>query len=174
MAIDLERDHMIRRITLVAVIFLASTCMAGELTYVAGVRNPSLAEGARHMLAGRDEKGIELTLLGLRAADGRREEEIALSNLCAGYTNLGDYETALKYCDLLLARNEKSWRAYNSKAFIYVDTKQYDKAESALIKGEAINPGATSMKIARALFLDATQPVVEEIEVDDRQKSIEQ
>jgi tetratricopeptide (TPR) repeat protein len=148
--------------------------MAGELTYVVGISNPNLAEGARHMLAGRDEIGIELTLLGLRAANGKREEEVALSNLCAGYTNIGDYQTALKYCDLLLARNEKSWRAYNSKAFIYVDTKQYDKAEDALIKGEAINPGATSMKIARALFLDATQPVVPEIEVDDRQKSVEQ
>ena len=165
---------MTRRTTLLAAIFLTSTCMASEPAYVIGSRNPDLAEGARQMLAGRDEKGIELTLLGLRVANGKREEEIALSNLCAGYTNLGDYETALKYCDLLLARNEKSWRAYNSKAFIYVDTKQYDKAESVLIRGEAINPGATSMKIARALFLDATQPVVEEIEVDDRQKSVEQ
>ena len=165
---------MIRRTTLLAAIFLASTCMASERALVVGVRNTNLTEGARHMLAGRDEKGIELTLLGLRAANGKREEEVALSNLCAGYTNIGDYETALKYCDLLLARNEKSWRAYNSKAFIYVDTKQYDKAESALIKGEAINPGATSMKIARARFLDATQPVVPEIEIDDRQKPVEQ
>ncbi len=165
---------MTRRTTLLAAIFLTSTCMASEPAYVIGSRNPDLAEGARQMLAGHDEKGIKLTLLGLQVANGRREEEIALSNLCAGYTNLGDYETALKYCDLLLARNEKSWRAYNSKAFIYVDTKQYDKAENALIRGEAINPGATSMKIARALFLDATQPVVEEIEVDDRQKSVEQ
>lgn len=165
---------MNRRTTLLATIFLTSTCTASASEYVLGVRNQNLTEGARHMLAGRDEKGIELTLLGLQVANGKREEEIALSNLCAGYTNLGDYETALKYCDLLLARNEKSWRAYNSKAFIYVDTKQYDKAESALIKGEAINPGATSMKIARARFLDATQPVVPEIEVDDRQKPVEQ
>ena len=165
---------MNRRTTLLAAIFLTSTCAAGDSEYVVGVRNQNLSEGARHMLAGRDKIGIELTLLGLRAANGKREEEIALSNLCAGYTNLGDYETALKYCDLLLARNEKSWRAYNSKAFIYVDTKQYDNAENALIKGEAINPGATSMKIARARFLDATQPVVPEIEVDDRQRSVEQ
>lgn len=165
---------MNRRTTLLAAIFLTSTCTAGASEYVLGVRNQNLTEGARHMLAGRDEIGVELTLLGLKVANGRREEEIALSNLCAGYTNLGDYETALKYCDLLLARNNKSWRAYNSKAFIYVDTKQYDKAESALIKGEAINPGARSMKIARARFLDATQPVIEEIEVDDRQKSVEQ
>jgi tetratricopeptide (TPR) repeat protein len=160
------------RLVLVAAIFLASTCLASDQRIIVGDSNPNLAEGARQMIAGHDEKGIELTLLGLRVANGRREEEIALSNLCAGYTNLGDYETALKYCDILLIRNDKSWRAYNSKALIYVNTKQYDKAESALLKGEAINPDARSMKIARALFLDATQPVVPEIEVDDRQKPV--
>jgi len=165
---------MTTRFALLAAIFLASTCLATEPRFVIGDSNPNLAEGARQMIAGHDEKGIKLTLLGLRAANGKREEEIALSNLCAGYTNLGDYKTALKYCDMLLARNDKSWRAYNSKALIYVDTKQYDKAERALIKGEAINSGARSMKIARALFLDATQPVVPEIEVDDRQKPVEQ
>ena len=164
---------MTARFALLAAIFLAPTCLATEPRFVIGDSNPNLAEGARQMIAGHDEKGIELTLLGLRAANGKREEEIALSNLCAGYTNLGDYKTALKYCDMLLARNDKSWRAYNSKALIYVDTKQYDKAESALLKGEAINSSARSMKIARALFLDATQPVVPEIEVDDRQKPVE-
>ena len=161
---------MDKRLVLIATIFLASTGLAIEPAYVIGERNPNLAEGARQLIAGHDEKGIELTLLGLRAADGKKEEAIALSNLCAGYTNLGDYETALRYCDILLTRNDKSWRAYNSKALIYIDTKQYDKAESALLKGEAINPGARSIKIARALFLDATQPVIPEIEVDDRQK----
>jgi len=169
-----ELNDMPNRFTLVAAVFLTSTCLASEPANVIGDRNPDLAEGARQMLAGHDEKGIRLTLRGLRAANGKREEEIALSNLCAGYTNLGDYQTALKYCDMLLARNDKSWRAYNSKAFIYVDTKQYDKAESALLKGEAINPGARSMKVARALVLDATQPVVPEIEVDDRRKPVEQ
>jgi tetratricopeptide (TPR) repeat protein len=165
---------MTARLALLAAIFLASTCWASDQRIILGDSNPNLAEGARQMIAGHDEKGIELTLLGLRVANGKREEEIALSNLCAGYTNLGDYETALKYCDVLLVRNDKSWRAYNSKALIYINTKQYDKAESALLKGEAINPDARSMKIARALFLDATQPVVPEIEVDDRQKPVEQ
>jgi hypothetical protein len=60
------------------------------------------------------------------------------------------------------------WRPYNSKALIYVYTKQYEKAEQALIKGEALNPDARSMKIACALYLDATNPVTPEIEVDDR------
>ena len=156
------------RPVLIAAVLLASTCWASEPTFVIGYVNPDLANGARALLGGRNEEGIRLTLKGLKAANGKKEEEIALSNLCAGYTNLGDYESALKYCDLLLQRNDRLWRAYNSKALIYIRTTQYEKAEQELIKGEAINRGARSMKIARALYLDATNPVAPEIEIDDR------
>ncbi len=156
------------RPVLIAAVFLASTCWAEEPRFVIGSMNPDLSEGARALLGGRNEEGIRLTLLGLKSANGKKEEEIALSNLCAGYTNLGDYQSALKYCDILLQRNDKIWRAYNSKALIYIYTKQYEKAEQELIKGEALNPDARSMKIARALYLDATNPVAPEIEIDDR------
>lgn len=165
------RDITMRLVLIVAV-SLASTCWAQEPTFAIGSANPHLSKGAQALLGDRHEEGIRLTLLGLKTANNQKEEEIALSNLCAGYTNLGDYQTALKYCDMLLQRNDKLWRVYNSKALIYIYTKQYDRAEEQLIKGEALNPNAHSMKIARALFLDATQPVVPEIEVDDRQKAI--
>lgn len=147
---------------------LASACWAEEPSFSIGSANPELSAGARALLGGRNEEGIRLTLLGLEAADGEKEEEIALSNLCAGYTNLGDYESALRYCDIVLQRNDKLWRVYNSKALIYIYTKQYSEAELALIKGEALNPQARSMKIARALYNDAVNPVVPEVEVDDR------
>ena len=160
--------YLTMRTLLIAATFLVSTCWATEPTWVIGSRNPNLAEGAQALLGGRNEEGIRLTLLGLKAAAGEKEEEIALSNLCAGYTNLGDYDTALKYCDILLQRNDKLWRVYNSKALIFIFTKQYDKAEQELIKGEALRPGAHSLKIARALYMDATHPVAPHIEVDDR------
>jgi tetratricopeptide (TPR) repeat protein len=153
---------------LIAAVFLASACWAVEPTYVIGSANPDISDGARALLGGRNEEGIRLTLKGLKSANGKKEEEIALSNLCAGYTNLGDYESALKYCDILLQRDDKLWRAYNSKALIYIYTKQYEKAEQELVKGEALNPDARTMKIARALYLDATNPVAPEIEIDDR------
>jgi len=156
---------------LIAAVFLASTCWAAEPMYAIGSANPDISDGARELLAGRNEEGIRLTLRGLKKANDKKEEEVALSNLCAGYTNLGDYESALKYCDILLQRNDKSWRAYNSKALIYIYTRQYEKAEQELVKGEAINPNARTMKIARALYLDATNPVAPEIEVDDRQNN---
>jgi len=145
------------------------TVAVNQPIWVIGSMNKHIAEGGRALRAGENEEGIKLTLLGLQLANGKREEEVALSNLCAGYTNLGDYETALKYCDILLQRNDKMWRAYNSKALIYIYTKQYEKAEQELIKGEALNPDARTMKVARALYLDATNPVAPEIEIDDRQ-----
>lgn len=156
------------RTVLLATVFLIPVAWAAEPAFVIGSSNPDLYEGARALQSGRNEQGIRLTLAGLEAANGKKEEEVALSNLCAGYTNLGDYQTALKFCDIILQRNDKLWRVYNSRALIFIFTKQYEKAEQALIKGEALNPGAHSLKIARALYMDATQPVRPEIEIDDR------
>jgi tetratricopeptide (TPR) repeat protein len=136
---------------------------------VLGVRNLPLRHGAELLLAGKYEKGVELTHEGLEQAFGFREEEAALSNLCAGYLQLGKYDTALQYCELLLARNDKSWRAYNNRALIYIKTKQWDKAEADLIKGEELNEGAYTMKVARSIYMDALYPVDPEIEIDDRE-----
>jgi hypothetical protein len=78
------------RLVLIAALSLASTGWANEPTFAIGSANPYISEGARALLGGRNEEGIRLTLKGLKAADGKEEEEVALSNLCAGYTNLGD------------------------------------------------------------------------------------
>ncbi|MDA0679805.1 MAG: hypothetical protein O3A13_12565 [Proteobacteria bacterium] len=159
-------------------LFLAPLCWAqvGERinrgqspTTVIGPRNIPLYDGAQALLAGENEKGVALTHQGLEIAQGRREEEAALSNLCAGYIKLGKYQEALKYCDILLARNDKNWRGYNNRAVIYIQTKQWNKAEQDLIKGEELNPGASTMKVARSMYMDAVHPVRPEIEIDDRQ-----
>ena len=161
------------RIFIVASLLLASASWAQEPQFRIGSANPDLYEGARMLLAGRHEEGIRLTLSGLEAATSRKDEEVALSNLCAGYTNMGDFKSAIRYCEILLARNDKLWRPYNSLALVYIWTRQYEKAEDALLKAEALNPGAQSLKIARALYLDATQPVTEDIVIDDREKKDE-
>ena len=136
---------------------------------VLGVRNQPLKTGAELLLAGNYEDGVKMTHKGLAQALGSREEEAGLSNLCAGYLQLGKYDTALQYCDMLLVRNDKHWRGYNNRALIYIKTEQWEKAEADLIKGEEINAGAYTMKVARSLYMDAVHPVVPEIEIDDRE-----
>jgi tetratricopeptide (TPR) repeat protein len=101
-----------------------------------------LYDGAQELLAGNDAEGVRLTHKGLQIALGAREEEAALSNLCAGYIKLALFDNALKYCELLLARNDKSWRGYNNRAIIYIKTEQWDKAEQDLLSGEALHPDA--------------------------------
>ncbi len=141
-------------------------------TTVIGPRNIPLYDGAQALKSGDSEKGVRLTHIGLEVAMGRREEEAALSNLCAGYIKLRNYAEALKYCDRLLLQNDKSWRGYNNRAVVYIQTKQWEKAEQDLIKGEELNSGARTMKIARSMYMDAVHPVREEVEIDDRQDEI--
>lgn len=135
---------------------------------VIGQTNPSLHEGATALMAGKAKLGVRKTLEGLEVANGEREHEAALSNLCAGYILLNQYQAALGYCDLLLARNDKNWRAYNNRAVVYIKMGQYGKAEKDLAKGEALRPGAHTLKVARAMYMDAVHPVAPEVEVDDR------
>ena len=139
-------------------------------TTIIGPRNLPLYDGAQELLAGNNAEGVRLTLQGLKLAHGRREEEAALSNLCAGYIKLELYDLALKYCELLLARNDRNWRGYNNRAVIFIMTKQWEKADQDLISGEALRPGANTMKVARAMYMDAVHPVAPEIEIDDRQR----
>lgn len=139
-------------------------------TTIIGPRNVPLHDGAEALLAGNNAEGVRLTHEGLSTAQGNREEEAALSNLCAGYIKLQIYDKALKYCDLLLARNDRNWRGYNNRAVIYIMTKQWAKADADLKRGEELRPGANTMKVARAMYMDAVHPVAPEIEIDDRQR----
>lgn len=159
-----------RFLSLVALLLAAPSALAKDTVHTVGSSNVYLSRGADALMAGRHEEGIRLTLRGLEAAISKKEEEVALSNLCAGYTNKGDLETALKYCDMLLEKNDQVWQAHNSKALIYIYTGQFEKAEESLRLGEAIRPDARTMKIARALYEEAINPVAPVIEVDDRRE----
>ena len=141
----------------------------GPVTTI-GQRNPALYDGAQALLAGNVERGVELTHEGLQMAQGKREEEAALSNLCAGYIRLRKLDIAMKYCQLLLERNDNHWRGYNNRAVIYLELKEYEKADQDLKRAEAINPGAHTVKVARAIYMDAVYPVAPAVEIDDRQR----
>jgi len=137
-------------------------------TTVIGPTNPPLQDGAQALLAGHAAEGVRLTHEGLEIAGSAREEEAALSNLCAGYIMLENFDEAMKYCELLLRRDPDNWRAYNNRAVIYIKTRKYDLAEQDLLRGEELKPGAHTLKVARAMYMDAVHPVAPEIIVDDR------
>lgn len=170
------------RFVLLTVLFLMTPLCWGQASdrlsrdpntkTVIGPRNIPLYDGAQELLAGNDAEGVRLTHKGLQLAQGSREEEAALSNLCAGYIKLALYDNALKYCNLLLARNDRNWRGYNNRAVIYIKTKQWEKAEQDLLRGEELHPDARTLKIARSMYMDAVHPVSPEIEIDDRQRQI--
>ena len=158
----------------IALILIASFVPAShseESRVVIGPRNIDLADGAQELLAGNAKAGVELTLRGLKTAQGKREKEAALSNLCAGYIMIDELDNALMYCNMLLDSNDKHWRGYNNRALIYVFKKEYEKAEKDLQLGQEINPNARTLKVVRGLLLDATDPVAPNIVIDDRKKT---
>ena len=167
-----------RIITIIALVSIGSTALGqtkrvtteASNSTIIGPRNMPLQLGAEALMDGNNAEGVRLTHQGLRIAHGSREEEAALSNLCAGYIKLKLFDQALKYCNLLLARNDEHWRGYNNRAVAYIMTEQWDKAKADLEKGEQLRPGATTMKIARSMYMDAVHPVAPEVEIDDRQK----
>jgi len=143
----------------------------GAVTTAVGPRNAPLYNGAQALQAGFPEEGVRLTLEGLSLAEGKREQDTALSNLCSGYLRLRQFDAALKYCNLLLESNPSAWRGYNTRAMIYLELQQYDKADEDLKRAEAINPDANTLKVARAMWMDAVHPVAPEVEIDDRNRS---
>ena len=160
---------------LLLAIMIASAALAQERensnnnqVMVIGPKNLNLHKGAQALLDGRAEEGIEYTLKGLGTAQGVHEEKAAISNLCSGYTVLERYDEAMKYCEQLIERDEKAWRAYNNRALIYIMTGQYGKAEQDLIRVEQLKPGAPTLKVARALYRDAVDPVVPEVTIKDK------
>jgi len=142
---------------------------SGRAKTVIGPKNPHLADGARALLLGDAEEGIRLTRLGLAMAHGQRERQVALSNLCAGYVLLEQYDTALTYCDSALAENERNWRTYSNRALAYVKLKRFDEAEADIVRGQELQPNARNLKLVKGMLLDETQPVTPEILIDDRQ-----
>ena len=82
--------------------------------------NPRLSEGAYALEFGNYDEGIRLTLEGLRSSVRPSDRVGALSNLCAGYVGLQEYDSALRYCNRALRIDEKNWHAYNNRSLAYL------------------------------------------------------
>jgi len=140
---------------------------------VIGPRNVALADGAQALRDGDAENGVELTLRGLAMAQGQRERQAALANLCAGYIMLDQVNEALGYCDKALAENERNWRAYSNRALAYMKLKRFDEAKADVDRGQEIAPNAKNLKIVRGMLLDETNPVSPNIVIDDRRGAVD-
>ena len=170
----LSTKDVFRILILAGLFFAGATATGQDNKTVLGPENPDLYHGANALLAGDGEEGVRLTLLGLQKAMSSRERNTAMSNLCAGYIMLGQLEVALTYCDNALADNDRNWRAYSNRALAYVKLGRYEEAEQDLQKAESMVENARTVNAVRSILLDATNPVVPEIIVDDRRQPLDQ
>jgi tetratricopeptide (TPR) repeat protein len=159
------------RLCATACLCLVAAGTAAQQKTVIGPSNPELHDGAQALLAGDAKEGVQHTLQGLATAANTRERMIGMSNLCAGYIMLKDLDTALDYCNRVLAEDDKFWRAYSNRALIFVTLDRYDEAEADLEKAEAISPNSRTVKIVRSMLRDKTKPVRPNIVIDDRRRS---
>lgn len=161
---------------LLAALLLAvsSSVLPQEAKTVLGPKNINLYEGANALLAGDGEEGVRLTLLGLQSAQGNRETKTGHANLCAGYLMIDLPEEALLHCNWVLDRDQSHWRTYNNRALVYLRLERFEESEEDIRKGQALKPGSTKLKIVKGMYLDETEPVTPNVEVDDRRSATEE
>lgn len=155
---------------LIALFLLLSTSslFGRQSTTVLGPTNVALQDGANALRAGDAEEGIRLTKIGLSQAKTSRERQTANSNLCAGYTLLGEYKLGLPYCNDTLEENDRHWRARSNRALIYIKLRRFEEANQDLIVGEEVSPNSNTLQAVRKMYLDATNPVAPSVVIDDR------
>jgi tetratricopeptide (TPR) repeat protein len=161
------------RPVVVCLCLAAAIAQGQESKTVLGPTNPDLYYGAQALLAGDADEGVRLTLLGVQRATNSRDRITGISNLCAGYIMLEQYETGLSYCDQVLAENDRHWRSYSNRALAYLKLGLFEDAEADLQKAEAIAPNARTVKVVRSMLLDVTNPVAPVIVIDDRRQTAE-
>ena len=160
-----------RTIALIGVVCLFSLplrVVGQEAKTVVGPHNADLSEGAEALMAGDAERGVALTLRGLRQETRQKDRRTGLSNLCAGYVMLGDLEKALNYCNEVIAETDRHWRAYSNRALIYVKLGRLAEAEADLQRAEEMAPKARPVRAVRSMLRDRTDPVAPSIIIDDR------
>lgn len=143
-----------------------------ETKTVIGPRNVQLADGANALIAGDSVEGIRLTLRGLEIAQGDRELKVGHANLCAGYVLIYKPLTALQHCNWVLERDPEHWRTYNNRALAYLQLERFDESQADIARGQELRPSSTNLKIVKGMLLDETDPVIPNVEVDERRSAM--
>jgi len=135
-----------------------------------GPHNRDLYAGAELLKEGEAEEGLQRTLKGLKYATSTRDKIAGMSNACAAYVMLSGYEEAVHWCDQALELRSENWRARINRSHAYLRLGQFERAKADLEAAEEIAPGARSVKLVRSMYLDATDPVVPHVVIDDRRQ----
>lgn len=153
-----------------AILLLAYSQLAAEAETksVIGPRNVPLTDGANALISGDAEEGIRLTLRGLDLAQGDRELKAGHANLCAGYVLIYKPLTALQHCNWVLERDPEHWRTYNNRALAYLQLERFEESEADIARGQGLRPNSTNLKVVKGMLLDETDPVIPNVEVDER------
>ena len=116
--------------------------------------NEMLQAGADALRNGDFQRGIELTVDGLRRPNAQRDVAAALSNLCAGFVGLRQYDTALEKCNEALKIDETNWRTWNNRAAAYLGKGMYDAALRDVESGLKQAPQSATLKKTRQIVLE--------------------
>lgn len=132
------------------VVALQSGSVLAQTATILGDANPLLAEGSAALAAGRYEEGIRLSLAGLEQPNNTADEAAALSNICAGYAALRQWNKALPRCNRSLELDGGNWRTFNNRAAVFVGLELYELALADVNAGLAISPNSATLHKSRA------------------------
>jgi tetratricopeptide (TPR) repeat protein len=113
--------------------------------------NAMLADGSLALLNGQWEKGIGLTMMGLKDPVSNEDRAAGYANLCAAFIALKQYERAIENCDQSLAIADTNWRAWQNRAAANLQLGRIDDSLRDLERGLAINPDAQALQETLAI-----------------------
>jgi tetratricopeptide (TPR) repeat protein len=113
--------------------------------------NALLADGSLALLNRQWEKGIDLTLMGLKDPVSNEDRAAGYANLCAAYIALKQYERALDHCDRSLAIADTNWRAWQNRAAANLQLGRIEDSLRDIERGLAINPDASALQETLAI-----------------------
>ncbi len=129
---------------LAGLVALPLSSAASETVLLARSR---LFEASIALRLGNAERGIRLIEEELeRGIELRSDTAKALSNLCAGYILIGDYDSALVHCDRSLEIDQKNWRAFNNRASAFLGQGRLDEAITDLGRGLELRSDSVMMR----------------------------
>ena len=144
---------------LVACLLVAtSPAFAADNLFTLGT-NAYLSDGAEALFAGDYERGIELTLEGLRREVAPGQRTAALSNLCAGYAGAKRYVEAQVACSEAIQLRATNWRAFNNRAIAHLGQGNYSAARQDVAQGLRLHPDSRQLHKVQAM-IDARTPVL--------------